>query len=158
MKIFYQKIIKIIWRISSRERSKNTVYLLSIERLLDRLLIFSHSNLNYENSPPNLKETIKLSYNSTNYKEIDQYNFRQWSKAKKIFPLQNMKFWFFAFFPRLISKLTIVNYTLESQAFKVQISLVSKEIQKKIIQYFPRFDIAYHLLWEKGWERKKEII
>ena len=46
----------------------------SHKRLLDRLLLFAHSILNYENSPPKLKEIIKLPDNSTNYTEIDQYN------------------------------------------------------------------------------------
>ena len=73
------------------------------KRLLDRLLIFAHSILNYENSPPKLKEIIKLPDNSTNYTEIDQYNFRQGAKAKNIIPLtkyEHLSFHFF--FPRLI--------------------------------------------------------
>ena len=47
------------------------------KRLLDRLLIFAHSILNYENSPPKLKEIIKLPDNSTYYTEIDKYKFGQ---------------------------------------------------------------------------------
>ena len=85
------------------------------KRLLDRLLIFAHSILNYENSPPMLKEIIKLPDNSTNYTEIDQYNFRQGAKAKNIIPLSKYEhLTFHFFFPRLIAKLNIINFTLES--------------------------------------------
>ena len=42
------------------------------KRLLDRLLLFAHSILNYENSPPKLKEILKLPDKSTSYTEIDQ--------------------------------------------------------------------------------------
>ena len=52
------------------------------KRLLDRLLLFAHSILNYENSLPKLKEMLKLPDKSTNYTEIDQLSFRQGTKAK----------------------------------------------------------------------------
>ena len=49
---------------------------------------------------------IKLPDKSTNYKEIDQYYFRQGAQAKNIIPLtkyEHLTFHFF--FARLISKL-----------------------------------------------------
>ena len=58
--------------------------------LLNRLLLFAHLILNYENSPTKLKEMIKLPDNSTYYTEIDQYNFRNELKPITLFPLQKM--------------------------------------------------------------------
>ena len=105
-------------------------------------MLFAHSILNYENSPPKLKEIIKLPDNNTNYTEIDQYNFSQGAKAKKIIPLTKYEHPTFRFFPRDWFQ-NIVDLTMKSQAFKVQVNIVSKKFQKKTIQYFPRFDIAY---------------
>ena len=68
------------------------------KRLLDRLLIFAHSILNYENSPPKLKEIIKLPDNSTNYTEKDQYNLGKELKPKTLVPLQKMNILLFTFF------------------------------------------------------------
>ena len=42
--------------------------------LLDRFLVFANSIHNYENSPHELKEIIKLPDNSTNNHEVDQFN------------------------------------------------------------------------------------
>ena len=117
-------------------------------------MIFVHSILNSENYPLKLKEIIKLPDNSTNYTEIDQYNCRQGAKVKIIIPLSKYEHLTFHFlFPRLIAKLNIINFNLESQAFKVQISLVSKEIQKKFIQFVTRFDITYFICCGRRVER-----
>ena len=49
----------------------------------------------------------------------------------------------------MISKLNKVDFTLESNAFNVQISLVSKEIQNTFTRYFPRFEISREGLREE---------
>ena len=59
---------------------------------------FTYTILNYENSPPKLKEIIILPDKSTNYKEIDQYNFRQGAKANNIIPLTKYEHLTFRFF------------------------------------------------------------
>ena len=92
---------------------------------------------------------------------IYQYNFRRGAKAKNIIPLK--KYEHLTFFPRLISKLSIVNFTSKSQAFKVQISLFSKEIQKNLSNISPNstkhilFVVGEGLREEEGYSLTKNI-
>ena len=90
-------------------------------------MLFAHFILNYENS------LLKLI-------EVDQNNLRQGIKIKNIFLFTKYEHLAFRFFFRqFILKICNVDFTVESQSFKVQISLVSSGFKKKSTWYFPRF-------------------
>ena len=86
------------------------------KRLFDRLLFIAHFVPSYENYPPNFKKY-------TNFEICKR----------------------FALFPRMMLKLKIVHFLLNSQAFKIQINIVPKKIQKKFTRYFPIFGIDISL-------------
>ena len=104
------------------------------KRLLDRFLLFTHSIINNDKSPPDLKKAINLPDCSTDDHEPDNFvmnnnllptfHFRSGPKTKNIIPdtkYEHLTFQYF--FPRLISKLqSKIDFALEKELFKVRIT------------------------------------
>ena len=78
------------------------------KRLLDRFLLFAHSLLNYEKSPHELKESIKLPDNSSDDPNFEPFNLRKGAKTRNIIPDSKFDHLTFRyFFPKAISKILI---------------------------------------------------
>ena len=130
------------------------------KRLLDRFLLFAHSLLNYEKSPHELKEIIKLPDNSSDDPNFEPFNLRKGAKTRNIIP--DTKFdhlTFRYFFPKLISKILIklpnFDFAAKPEPFKVQINLLSNVILKIFLENFCNFRVTYCTFYKKKDERKK---
>ena len=129
------------------------------KRLLDRFLLFAHSILNKENSPPDLKETIKLpDISSAHDPKFNPFDLRKGVKIRHIVPetkYEHLTFRFF--FPKLISKLKHkIDFTQTLEAFIVGINFFSRQLQRIFLENFSKFSVTYFTSFKRKVEGRKK--
>ena len=124
-------------------------------RIYSKLLSFAHSIKNNQNSPIELKDSL-LNKNLANQDasssepivniepEQEFYNFRKKVKPKIKIPDTKFELLTFKyFFTKLLNTFDKFNFSVRTEAFKLQIILDFKNNLKHFLNNFPKFNVQY---------------